>query len=321
MSHARTADISEVQRKRGWEIAREDVQLQSCLSPAFFQCHPPPPALQRSHMASSSQSDMYLTLVLILYRAQTGDICPEKARLQSRDFEDYYTIVMGIIEALDALVLILNTEDDTGRSPGSPGRLGALPGGTGVFIRNFPQGKPEINFHNSDNIIPLAITDLPAYYAKAGYTIPGYSTGTSSATPSPTAIGQASSTPALSITPASTSASTPASTPATKPASTGLSTGAKAGIGAGVGVAAAVIVALLAALIFMRRRYRNDKSDPTPGIQSQTPRYSNGLAPRADPLKRELSGDSGRPEMAAHDPLYSRGELPTNVGRHEMDGW
>ncbi|KAL8681003.1 MAG: hypothetical protein Q9186_002839 [Xanthomendoza sp. 1 TL-2023] len=202
---------------------------------------------------------------------------------------------MGI-EALDALVLILNTEDDTGRSPGSPGRLGALPGGTGVFIRNFP-------------------------------------TGTSSATPSPTAIGQASSTPALSITPASTSASTPASTPAsspastpastsaTKPASIGLSTGAKAGIGAGVGVAAAVIVALLAALIFMRRRYRNDKSDPTPGIQSQTPRYSNGLAPRADALKRELSGDSGRPEMAAHDPLYSRGELPTNVGRHEMDGW
>ncbi|KAL8846413.1 MAG: hypothetical protein Q9221_008494 [Calogaya cf. arnoldii] len=176
------------------------------------------------------------------------------------------------------------------------------------------QGKEEVNYHNSGRI-PTKYTDLPFYYANGGYTIPGYaSTPSSSATSSPSPVGQSAATPSSSPSP------TPDSTP--QSASSGLSNGVKAGIGVGVALGAAIIAALLAVLFFLRRRNRGNKSNHIRGMKSAPPSYPNALLAGGEPPKGEMISEleSMRPEMATQDPLYTRGELPTSTTRVEMDG-
>ncbi|KAI4218937.1 MAG: hypothetical protein LQ349_008514, partial [Xanthoria aureola] len=174
------------------------------------------------------------------------------------------------------------------------------------------QGKEEINYHNTERI-PLDYNDLPYYYAKGGYSIPGYASTTSaSATSSPSA--------AASAIPSVLPLSTPAPTP--QPASPGLSNGAKAGIGVGVALGAAILAALLAVLFLLRRRKRETQSNQVRETEYAPPSYPNAFISGGEPPKREMLSEveSTRPEMATHDPSYLRGELPTSTTRAEMDG-
>lgn len=151
------------------------------------------------------------------------------------------------------------------------------------------------------------------YYAKGGYSIPGYASTTSaSATSSPSA--------AASAIPSVLPLSTPAPTP--QPASPGLSNGAKAGIGVGVALGAAILAALLAVLFLLRRRKRETQSNQVRETEYAPPSYPNAFISGGEPPKREMLSEveSTRPEMATHDPSYLRGELPTSTTGAEMDG-
>ncbi|KAL8651899.1 MAG: hypothetical protein Q9226_004498 [Calogaya cf. arnoldii] len=194
------------------------------------------------------------------------------------------------------------------------------------------QGKEEINYHNSEKI-PTDYEDLSYYYAKGGYTIPGYaSTLSSSATSSPSAVGPSAATSSSSQSAgtsssspsAGTSSSSPSSTPDSTPqsASSDLSSGAKAGIGVGTALGAAILAALLAVLFLLRRRNRGNENNQVHEMVSAPSSYPNAFFAGGEPPKGELISEveSMRPEMAAQDPLCTRGELPTSTTRVEMDG-
>ncbi|KAL8664092.1 MAG: hypothetical protein Q9168_007976 [Polycauliona sp. 1 TL-2023] len=149
------------------------------------------------------------------------------------------------------------------------------------------------------------------YYAKGGYTTSTSGSPTSTSTSS-TSAGQS---------PATSSAS-PSSTPNPRPASPSLSTGGKAGIGVGAALGALILAALIAVVILLRRRTHENKSNQAREAGLATPAYATPFVFGDQAPKGEWIAEveSARPEMAAQDPSYRRGELPANPSRSEMEG-
>lgn len=93
-------------------------------------------------------------------------------------------------------------------------------------------------------------------------------------------------------------------------------------MGVGFALGTAILAALLAVLFLLRRRKRENQSNQVREAESAPPGYPNPFISGSEPPKREMLSEveSMRPEMAAQDPSYLRGELPTSTTRVEMDG-
>lgn len=92
-------------------------------------------------------------------------------------------------------------------------------------------------------------------------------------------------------------------------------------MGVGFALGTAILAALLAVLFLLRQRKRANQSNQVRETESAPPGYPNAFISGGEPPKREMLSEveSMRPEMAAQDLSYLRGELPTSTTRAEMD--
>ncbi|KAI4241575.1 MAG: hypothetical protein LQ352_007420 [Teloschistes flavicans] len=173
------------------------------------------------------------------------------------------------------------------------------------------QGKTEINYHN-DAVIPIAASDLPDYYASAGYTIPTngvyqtatYSTFTATTRSSPISAAGATTTPTQPSTP----------TPSPTPATSSLSSGAKAGIGVGAAVAVIALIGI-AIFLWMRRKKHLRRADAVGGMGPGAGGYGHsGVRYQGVPAQNPMLHGSGQP--GGH---YFKSEMPSDSARLEMD--
>ncbi|KAL8706625.1 MAG: hypothetical protein Q9201_000372 [Fulgogasparrea decipioides] len=178
------------------------------------------------------------------------------------------------------------------------------------------QGKTEVDYHNPAQI-PKDYTDLPEYYAAAGYRMPTsreHSTGTASIRSSAATSAAINSPPAKPsfVTVTAPALGSPSVTPSL---SSSLSVNAKAGIGVGTSVGALAIISFAITLWIRRRRYRREeresigRANSKRGVQhpgepfneQTTQLYANGelqldLESREE-QKAELQEDSARIEL------------------------